>query len=367
MAWTSAPSGRRSPGGCPAPSARRRRAPRSRESAAWTLLSGSAGTGLLGNIPPVLGGRTRPRPVVPPHAGMSATTPSERDVANLSPRPYHVSAATWSSRARSPRRPTRAPDRAHWASRCRDEGGRRRRSRSQEERATDDGQRSGPVRDAGGVHLRVAAARRVAGAQHDRRRRPVVRRRRAAGGAGRVRRRARRAPRCPTPRPWSASRSAASSWAAWPTASASCCRCRSSSIVLGLGYVAGGAVARATRAVRAGPGAADRAARQLRRPSRRWWPTSRTGSCAGAASRSRSAPAATTSPARSGRRSCSTSSRRVGWRQTIVGVGVFCVVTMLPLALAAAPAAADRCTAPAPAARSAGRPPRLSPAACRRC
>ena len=47
------------------------------------------------------------------------------------------------------------------------------------------------VRDAGGVHLRVAASRRVAGAQHDRRSRPLVRRRRAAGGAGRVRRRAR--------------------------------------------------------------------------------------------------------------------------------------------------------------------------------
>ena len=47
-----------------------------------------------------------------------------------------------------------------------------------------------------------------------------------------------------------------------------------------------------------------------RPPSRRWSPTPRSGSSSGAAPRSRSAPAATTSPARSGRRSSSTSSRR---------------------------------------------------------
>ena len=54
---------------------------------------------------------------------------------------------------------------------------------------------------------------------------------------------------------------------------------------------------------------------------------------AAAASRSRSPPAATISPARSGRRSSSTSSRPTAGATTQIGIGMICIVTMLPLAL----------------------------------
>ena len=57
---------------------------------------------------------------------------------------------------------------------------------------------------------------------------------------------------------------------------------------LGLGYIAAGPGA-GLRRLRARAGRADRPARAPRPPSRRWWPTPRTGSTAAAASRWRSA------------------------------------------------------------------------------
>ena len=50
----------------------------------------------------------------------------------------------------------------------------------------------------------------------------------------------------------------------------------------------------------------------------------------------------------------------IGWRATHIGIGMFCLVTMLPLVLAAAPAHRQRITATPPA-----RPPRAASRSCR--
>ena len=170
-------------------------------------------------------------------------------------------------------------------------------------------------------------------AQHHRRRRPVVRRRRPADGPGRVRRRARqrlpplhrddarlragRHPDGPRGRPLrrhgaglSCRRSRSDAATSW----------RRTSATLGASH--------------RGAGAADRPARQLgdlRPPGRRRLALvhARRGIAVAVV-----APAATTSPARSGRRSCRRRSRRSAGGARTSAIGVFCVVTMLPLALA---------------------------------
>ena len=211
--------------------------------------------------------------------------------------------------------------------------------------------------------LCVVAACRLDGARHDRRRRHVVGRRRAAGGPGRVRRRS----RADASLPYTAAM---------------------------LGFAVGGVLmgrladrfgimppgahrraharARATCSPRRRPaswqfalaqGAAHRHARQfrdLRAADRRHLALVHD---AAAASRSRSSRRATISRARSGRRSCSTSSTTAGWRQTHVGVGVFCVAHHAAAGPGAAPARRRRTTARPP--MSAPRPARrarLSPA-----
>ncbi len=70
-----------------------------------------------------------------------------------------------------------------------------------------------------------------------------------------------------------------------------------------------------------------------RQRSPRCWPMRPIGSRAGGASRWPSSPAAITCPERSGHRCSSTSSQPRGWRATYLGVGGFCLVTMLPIAL----------------------------------
>ena len=85
-----------------------------------------------------------------------------------------------------------------------------------------------------------------------------------------------------------------------------------------------------------------------RRPSRRWSPTPRTGSCAGAASRSRSAPAATISPGTLWPPILQHFVESVGWRPTYVGIGLFCVATLLPLVARLPPPAGGQSTAPEP-------------------
>ena len=242
-------------------------------------------------------------------------------VAKPCPRPYHVPAATWSSRAKSPRRPRPAPDRAvrrRVAAMSGHESRGAPRSRSQEEGANDDVQQGRAIRDAGGVCLRVAASGRVAGAQHDRRRRPLVGGRRAAGGAGRVRRRARRARRCPTRRPCWGSRSAAILMGRLADRFGIVVP-----LVIGVDRAQprlppGGARATSLGRVRADPGAGDRPLRQLGhlRPAggRRLALVHAQPRHGGLDLRQRQLPGRHGLAARSS----STSPQRVGWRPTLV-------------------------------------------------
>ena len=102
-------------------------------------------------------------------------------------------------------------------------------------------------------------------------------------------------------------------------------------LMLGLGYLAA-ALPRATGSS-SWPRPCSSACSAAQPPSARWWPTSRTGSGAGAASRWRSSPAATISPARSGRRSCSTPSPASAGVRRMSGSACSASSTLLPLAL----------------------------------
>ena len=104
-----------------------------------------------------------------------------------------------------------------------------------------------------------------------------------------------------------------------------------------LGYAAAG-LSRDALAVRPRPRPADRP-RQLRHVQPADGGHHATGSTAGAASRSRSARRATTSPGRSGRRSCSTSSSARAGARPISASACSASSTMLPLAARAARAA----------------------------
>ena len=103
----------------------------------------------------------------------------------------------------------------------------------------------------------------LAGARRGGRHRPVARGRRAADHPGRVRGGPRRRLASPIPPPSSASPSAASSWARWPTGSASSCRSSIAGVSLGAGLLPRRPVAELL-AVRRRAGGAHRLPRQCR-------------------------------------------------------------------------------------------------------
>ena len=136
-------------------------------------------------------------------------------------------------------------------------------------------------------------------------------------------------------------------------------------VALGAGFIAVGLCGEPL-AVRARARAADRHVRQLGHRSRRCSPTPRTGSSAAAASRSRSARRGNYLAGAIWPPILQHFIDTVGWRQTYIGIGLFCVLTMLRSPSCCGVAAARQQPSPgSPRRRTRRQPPAARPLARR--